>query len=267
MRPPPLPHTLLAFILLSLDQIVTEPGRADEVLQRMLPDTPNICRVEPKAHICPDCGLHPMTAPPAIAIDADRLEANGWCPWAAFEEAMFGAPRMVPMSKPCRHQTHRITVANCDAAAPADVVVLRLPDRGKLHYATSLRPCNDRRLAHHQATYRVVAMLMHTDNHRGGHFVTVARDPAVTDRSAWVCFDAGANHGVGWEVPPPTGYDTLAGPVGCSSTPFWAVVVMYVRVPDAEVAPSASARHDGGGGGHDLRNTRESAQRRTARTT
>ena len=97
--------------------------------------------------------------------------------------------------------------------------------------------------------------------------IATGRRSAVTDRSAWVCFDAGANHGVGWEVPPPTGYDTLAGPVGCSSTPFWAVVVMYVRVPDAEVAPSASARHDGGGGGHDLRNTRESAQRRTARTT
>ena len=54
------------------------------------------------------------------------------------------------------------------------------------------------------------------------------------DRSAWVCFDASANHGVGWEVPPPTGYDTLAGPDGCSSTPYWPVVVMYVRVPDAE---------------------------------
>ena len=96
-----------------------------------------------------------MKAPPVIAIDADRLEANGWCPWAAFEEAMLGAPRMIPMSKPCRHRTGcNITVANCDAAAPADVVVLRLPDRGKLHYATSLRPHNDRRLAHHQATYR-----------------------------------------------------------------------------------------------------------------
>ena len=223
-----------------LREIVTEPGRADEVLQRMLPDTPNICRVEPKAQICPHCGLQPMTAPPVIAIDANRLEANDWCPWAAFEEAMCGATRMSPVSEPCRHQRlHSITVANCDAASPADIVILKLPERGKLHYATSLRPCIDRRLIHHQATYRVVAMLMHTNNHRGGHFVTVARDPAVMDHSAWICFDAGANHGVGWLVPPPTGYDTFAGPVGCSPTPFWPVVVMYVRVPDAAAAPSA----------------------------
>ena len=203
-------------------------------------DTPNICRVEPKAQICPHCGLQPMTAPPVIAIDANRLEANDWCPWAAFEEAMCGATRMSPVSEPCRHQRlHSITVANCDAASPADIVILKLPERGKLHYATSLRPCIDRRLIHHQATYRVVAMLMHTNNHRGGHFVTVARDPAVMDHSAWICFDASANHGVGWLVPPPTGYDTFAGPVGCSPTPFWPVVVMYVRVPDAAAAPSA----------------------------
>ena len=250
-----------------LRQIATEPGRADEVLQRMLPDTPNICRVEPKARICPHCGLHPMTASPVIAIDADRLEANDWCPWAAFEEAMLGARRMDPMRGPCGHRAlRRITVANCDAASPADVVVLRLPEEGNLHYQTRLRPCEDRRLLQHQATYRVVAMLMHTKNRRGGHFVTLARDPAVMDHSAWVCFDASANRGVGWSVPPPTGYDTLAGPVGCSSTPFWPVVVMYVRVPDAGAAPSASAatRSDGGGS-QDLLDTRESAQRKTAR--
>ena len=225
----------------ALERTMTSPGIAAKILGRMLHGAPRVYRVHHDAHICEECcGLHPLDDNATITdLTAEELQQCDWCPWATFQALAAGVPRMAPMSARCNHRRNtlrRISVANCDAHAPADVVVLGLPDVSIGQYRGTLRPWEDRTLLHHQATYRLISMVMFTGNTEAGHYITVARDPgAPNDR--WICFDANANAGVGWQVPPPTGFDTFAPPTHANATRpwldrYWPVLLMYVRTTD-----------------------------------
>ena len=224
-----------------LEGKMVEPGVAAPILKRMLLAAPRVCRVQPDARLCTDCGLHPIDDDTTITnLRFEELEQYGWCPWTAFEARMLGAPYMRPMDARCDHPRktlRRIHVANCDADAPADVVVLGLPDASIEQYRSTLRPCDDRTLLHHRATYRMISLIMFTGNAEGGHYITVARDP--TARSGWVCYDANANHGVGWEVPPPTGLDTFTPNADKTASAwrnrYWPVAITYVRSTNQQV--------------------------------
>lgn len=234
------PHASETQLDSELERTMTRSGIAAKILGRMLLAAPRVYRVHYNAHICKHCGLHPLSDNAAITdLTAIELEQCNWCPWATFQALTAAVPRIAPMNDKCDHPCNtlrRISVANCDAEAPADVVVLGLPDVSIGQYQGTLRPWEDRTLADHQATYRLISMVMFTGNVEAGHYITVARDPDAPN-DTWVCFDANANAGVGWQVPPPTGFDTFAPPTHAKATRpwldrYWPVLLTYVRTTD-----------------------------------
>ena len=170
--------------------------------------------------------------------NADVIRAQH-SPWAAFASRVTGAVQAGTATLPhCDHcgcadiSRGRISVANCGPEAPADLVALCLPWNRRPDRAVDLHSTAEHHLPTHNAAYRLVAALMFTKEVGGGHYVAVVRAPARP--WGWICYDANANCGVGWSVPPPTGFDRLdprLAPTDPAAPGYWPMVLLYVRIP------------------------------------
>ena len=225
-----------------LRQVVTDSGVADAVLRRLFhPATasPRFCRVDRKARPCAH-GVRSTLRHDCMCsltnVDVIRAQHS---PWAAFASRVTGAVQAGTATLPhCDHcgcadiSRGRVPVANCGPETPADLVALCLPWNRRPDRAVDLDSAAWHHLPTHNAAYRLVAALMFTREVGGGHYVAVVRAPARP--WGWICYDANANCGVGWSVPPPTGFDRLdprLAPTDPAAPGYWPMVLLYVRIP------------------------------------
>ena len=232
---------------------MTQPGVADTILNRLFQSQAGwarFARVDRHASLC-EHGVRSLLAGGCMtSLSGLDLRNAGYCPWSAFAKRVDGAAWAGTHQLPhctqagCEGCTRHLAVANCSAAAPADVVALHLATDRRPERPVDLHSSDVRHLPPHSASYQMVATLMYTSTTDGeGHYVAVVRDPAG-GQAQWICYDANSNGGVGWRTSPPAGLSPLEpprdhvdpralehGPNDPFAPKYWPVALLYVRLP------------------------------------
>lgn len=225
-----------------LKQVVTDAGVADAVLRRLFhPPTasPRFARVDRNARPCAHGVRSNLRHDCMCSLTNVEVNRAQNAPWAAFAARVHGAVQAGTAALPhCDHcgcadnPPNRISVTNCGPQSPADLVALCLPWDRRPDRAVDLHSTAEHYLPTYNAWYQLVAVLMFTADVGDGHYVAVVRAPARP--WGWICYDANANRGFGWSVPPPTGFDRLtprSTPNDPAAPGYWPVVLLYVRIP------------------------------------
>ena len=204
---------------------VTRKGSAAPVLYRLLshPQTASrICRfgTQKRCRNCEHCNV--WFGDPVVQVaDADLREAGGDA-FAAFVARCADRTTPVPACEgdtACSHRRRQAqAICSASGAAPADVVLLELPDALPHDRPYHLRPTEARELPLHGATYRLVGVLLYAHNY---HYIADVHDPVD---ASWVRYDANANGGIGTPVAPPVGLTHHHGHV------YYPIALAYVRV-------------------------------------
>ena len=113
--------------------------------------------------------------------------------------------------------------APASAGAPADVLILELEDFDEPERRFALRPEEIRAMPLHQASYRLVGVLLYSYNY---HYIADALD---ADEGRWIRYDAYVNNAIGRPVEAPTGRDVHNRQV------YYAIALVYVRVPGPQL--------------------------------
>ena len=226
----------------ALQRAVKEPGSADAVLRRLFhPATASsrFCRVDRNARPCTHGVRNNLRHDCMCSLTEDETRRARNCPWAAYASRLEGAVQAGTYTLPHCDQRgcddnalDRLSVTNCGPEAPADLVALHLPSERCPDPPVNLHSSAEHHLPTHDASYQLVAALMFTAAFEHGHYVAVVQTPE--EPRDWICYDANANAGVGWRVPPPTGFDRLepgSAPTASEAPGYWPAVLLYVRVP------------------------------------
>ena len=109
-------------------------------------------------------------------------------------------------------------MSNCGNSRPA--LLLELDDSPSPERSFILRADETRRLALHDASYRLASMLLYS---HGYHYIADVFD---ADSTGWIRYDANSNSAIGVSVEAPTGRAQHEG------RSYYAILLAYVRVSD-----------------------------------
>ena len=123
-------------------------------------------------------------------------------------------------SEDCSHpRRRRRQIYSASAGAPADVLLLELDDSPSPSRSFTLRPEEAREMPLHNASYRLVGVLLYAHSY---HYIADVLD---ADEGRWIRYDANANGALGVPVEAPTGR------AHHQDDPYYAILLAYVRVP------------------------------------
>lgn len=202
-------------------------GSAVPVLLRLFAHAPARLLRFGNQSVCPTCGHVCAGSSVRVLVDDSALQQTQGDAFAAFVAMCGDRSPEAPLGgglDACSHPRRpKLATISASAGAPADVLILELEDFDEPERRFALRPEEIRAMPLHQASYRLVGVLLYSYNY---HYIADALD---ADEGRWIRYDAYVNNAIGRPVEAPTGRDVHNRQV------YYAIALVYVRVPGPQL--------------------------------